>query len=105
MDAPKTLLKLMHDIESELIEFCNAEKSKELVSLIKKRGCGFSVKSQESKHLWIVYEDVYIALNRDYERNISFATSGAIDTSDLKRFKQEEKVLKRLFGDLKKLKL
>ena len=60
MNAPKSLLKVMHEIESELMEFCNADWSNELSSSIKKRGCGFSVKSHENKHLWVVYDDVYI---------------------------------------------
>ena len=51
MNAPKSLLKVMNEIESELIEFCSEEESKKLVSLIKKRGCGFSVKSHKNKHL------------------------------------------------------
>lgn len=94
----------MHEIESELIDFCNEKDSKNLVSLVKKRGCGFSVKSYEDKHLWIVYEDVYVALNRDYKPSVSFATSGDNKTSDSKRFGQDEKVLTRLLKDLKKLK-
>ena len=51
MNAPKSLLKVMHEIESELMEFCSDDGSKTLSSLIKKRGCGFSVKSHESEHL------------------------------------------------------
>ena len=51
MNAPKSLLKVMNEIESELIEFCGEKESKCLVSLIKKRGYGFSVKSHENKHL------------------------------------------------------
>jgi hypothetical protein len=51
MNAPESLLNVMHEIESELMKFCSADGSKELSSLIKKRGCGFSVKSQEAKHL------------------------------------------------------
>ena len=94
----------MHEIESELMEFCSAEGSKQLFSLIKKCSSGFSVKSHESKHLWIVYEDVYVGLNRDSEPSISFATSGDNDTSDSKRFQNDEKVLTRLLNDLKKLK-
>lgn len=104
MNAPKSLLKVMNEIESELIEFCDEEESKNLVSLIEKRGCGFSVKSHENKHLWITYEGVYIGLNRDNEPNISFATSGDDNTSDSKRFKSDEKVLTHLLDDLKKLK-
>lgn len=104
MNAPKSLLKVMHEIESELIEFCSGDGSKTLSSLIKKRGCGFSVKSHESEHLWVVYEDVYVALNWDYEPKISFTTSGSNNTSDSKRFEQDEKVLTRLLSDLKKLK-
>ena len=94
----------MHEIESELMEFCSYNWSKELISLIKKRGCGFSVKSQEGEHLWIVYEDVYVGLNWDAKPSISFATSGDNNTSDTKRFKQDEKILTRLLWDLKKLK-
>ena len=51
-----------------------------------------------------MYEDVYVALNRDYKPSISFATSGDNKTSDSKRFGQDEKVLTRLLKDLKKLK-
>ena len=94
----------MHEIESELIEFCSYNWSKELISLIKKRSCGFSVKSQEGEHLWVVYEDVYVGLNRDAKPSISFATSGDNNTSDSKRFKQDEKVFTHLLRDLKKLK-
>ena len=104
MNAPKSLLKVMHEIESELMEFCSAEGSKTFSSLIKKRGCEFSVKSHESEHLWVVYEGVYVGLNRDSEPSISFATSGDNNTSDSKRFEQDEKVLTRLLKDLKKLK-
>ena len=94
----------MHEIESELMEFCSADGSKTLSSLIKKRDCGFSVRSHENKHLWVVYEDVFIGLNRDTEPSISFATHGDNNTSDSKRFEQDEKVLTRLLKDLKKLK-
>ncbi len=94
----------MHEIESELMEFCSADGSRSLSSLIKKRGCGFSVKSHENQHLWVVYEGVYIGLNRDAEPNISFATSGDNNTSDSKRFRQDEKVFTSLLRDLKKLK-
>lgn len=104
MNAPKSLLKVMHEIESELMKYCSADGSKELSSLIKKRGCGFSVKSQEAKHLWVVYENVYVGLNRDSEPSISFVTSGDNNTSDSKRFGQDEKVLTHLLKDLKKLK-
>ena len=104
MNAPKSLLKVMHEIESELMEFCSADGSNALSSLIKKHGCGFSVKSHESKHLWVVYEGVYVGLNRGYEPSISFATPGDNNTSDSKRFEQDEKVLTRLLRDLKKLK-
>lgn len=104
MNAPKSLLKVMHEIESELMEFCSAKGSKELVLLIKKRGCGFSVKSQHNEHLWVEYEDVYVAFNWDSKPGISFSTSGELGESDSKRFKQDEMVFKRLFVDLKKLK-
>jgi len=104
MNAPKSLLKVMHEIELELMEFCSRNGSKELVSLIKKRGCGFSVKSQKGTHLWVVYEDVYVALNWDSEPSISFSTSGELGEPDSKRFKKDEMVLKRLLVDLKKLK-
>ena len=104
MNAPKSLLKVMHEIESELMEFCSADGSRSLSSLIKKRGCGFSVKSHENQHLWVVYEGVYIGLNRDAEPNISFATSWDNNTSDSKRFRQDEKVFTSLLRDLKKLK-
>ncbi len=104
MNAPKSLLKVMNEIESELIEFCSEEESKKLVSLIKKRGCGFSVKSHENKHLWIAYWNVYLGLNRDPEPSISFATSGDNNTSDSKRYKDDEKILTHLLNDLKKLK-
>lgn len=92
----------MHEIESELMEFCSYNWSKELISLIKKHSCGFSVKSQEGEHLWVVYEDVYVGLNRDTEPSITFATSGDNNTSESKRFEQDEKVLTRLLWDLKK---
>ena len=104
MNAPKSLLKVMHEIESEMMEFCDYNGSKELISLIKKRGCGFSVRSHENEHLWIAYEDAYIALNWDTEPSISFSTSGDNNTTDSKRFKQDEKVFMRLLNDLKKLK-
>ena len=104
MNAPESLLNVMHEIESELMKFCSADGSKELSSLIKERGCGFSVKSQEAKHLWVVYEGVYIGLNWDSEPSISFATPGDNNTSDSKRFKQDEKVFTHLLRDLKKLK-
>lgn len=104
MDAPKSLLKVMHEIESEFMEFCSAEESKNLISLIQKRGCEFSIKSKEGKHLWVIYENVYIALNWESKPSISFATSGDNGTSDSKRFKQDEKVFIRLLKDLKKLK-
>ena len=104
MNAPKSLLKVMHEIESELMEYCSADGSKGLSSLIKKCGFGFSVKSQEDKHLWVVYENVYIGLNRGSEPSISFATSGDNNTSDSKRFEQDEKLLIHLLKDLKKLK-
>ena len=52
----------MHEIESELVEFCSVEGSEHLVLLIKKSGHGFSVRSKENKHLWIVYEGVYVGL-------------------------------------------
>lgn len=104
MDAPKSLLKVMHEIKSKLMEFCSYDWSKKLVSLIKKCSCGFSVKSQEGEHLWVVYEDVYIGLNRGTEPSISFATSWDNNTSDAKRFKQDEKILTHLLWDLKKLK-
>lgn len=94
----------MHEIESELQEFCSYDGSKQLVDLIRKNGCGFSVKSQENKHLWVNYENVYIAFNREGEPHISFATSGDDNSSDEKRFSQDEKVLKDLLYDLKKLK-
>ena len=104
MNAPKSLLKVMNEIESELIEFCGEEESKNLISLIKKRGCGFSVKSHENEHLWIVYKNVYLGLNRDNEPNISFTTSGDNNNPDSKRFKQDEKIFISLLNDLKKLK-
>lgn len=104
MNAPKSLLKVMNETESELVEFCSEKESKKLVSSIKKRGCGFSVKSHENKHLWIVYEGVYIGLNWDNEPSISFATSGDNNTSDSKRYKDDEKILTHLLNDLKKLK-
>lgn len=104
MNAPKSLLKIMHEIESELIEFCGEEESKSLVSLIKKCGCGFSVKSHENKHLWIAYENVYLGLNWDHGPSISFATSGDNNTSDSERFRNDEKILTHLLDDLKKLK-
>lgn len=104
MDAPKSLLKVMHEVESELMEFCSVNGGKELVSLIKKRGCGFSVKSQQNEHLWIEYEDVYVAFNWDSKPSISFSTSGELGESDSNRFKKDEMVLKRLLADLKKLK-
>lgn len=104
MNAPKSLLKVMNEIESELIEFCDEEESKNIVSLIKKRSYGFSVKSYENKHLWIAYEGVYIGLNRDPEPSISFATSGDNNTSDSKRFRNDEKIFTHLLNDLKKLK-
>ena len=104
MNAPKSLLKVMNEIESELIEFCDEEESKNIVSLIKKRSYGFSVKSYENKHLWIVYEGVYIGLNRDNEPSITFATSGDNNTSDSKRFRNDEKIFTHLLDDLKKLK-
>lgn len=105
MNAPKSLLKVMNEIESELVEFCGEEESKNLVSLIKKHGYRFSVKSHENnKHLWIVYEGVYIGLNRDNEPSITFATSGDNNTSDSKRFRNDEKIFTHLLDDLKKLK-
>jgi hypothetical protein len=52
----------------------------------------------------VVYEGVYIGLNRDVEPNISFATSGDNNTSDSKRFRQDEKVFTSLLRDLKKIK-
>lgn len=104
MNAPKSLLKVINEIESELIEFCGEKESKSLVSLIKKRDYGFSVKSYENKHLWIIYEGVYIGLHRDNEPNISFATSGDNNTSDSKRFRNDEKILTHLLDDLRKLK-
>jgi hypothetical protein len=52
----------------------------------------------------VVYEGVYIGLNWDNEPNISFATSGDNNTSDSKRYKDDEKVLTHLLDDLKKLK-
>ena len=104
MNAPKSLLKIINEIESELIEFCGEKESKSLVSLIKKRGYGFSVKSHENKHLWITYEGVYIGLHRGNEPNISFATSGDNNTSDSKRFRNDEKILTHLLDDLRKLK-
>jgi hypothetical protein len=51
MDAPKSLLDVMHEIESELKDFCNYDGSKKLVELIRKNNCGFYVKSQENTHL------------------------------------------------------
>ena len=94
----------MHDIEFELQEFCNADDSRRLIDLIKKNGCGFSIKSQEKGFLWITYENVYIALNWTNNPNISFATSGDDNTSHEKRFNQDEKVFTNLLYDLKKLK-
>lgn len=94
----------MHDIEFELQEFCNADDSKKLIDLIKKNGGRFSIRSQEKGLLWITYENVYIALHWDNNPNISFATSGDDNTSDEKRFEQDEKVLRSLLYDLKKLK-
>ena len=95
----------MHDIESELQEFCNVDDSDKLIDLVRKNGCGFSIKSQEKWLLWITYENVYIALHWDNNNpNISFATSGDDNTSDEKRFNQDEKVFTRLLHDLKKLK-
>jgi len=105
MSAPKSLLNVMHEIESELMEFCNYDYSKKLVDLIKKHRCGFSIKSQEKDFLWIAYENVYIALHRDnHNPHISFATSGNDNTSEEKRFNQDEKVLTHLLRDLEKLK-
>ena len=104
MNAPKSLLKVMHEIESELLEFCSEDWSREPISLIKKRGYGFSVRSQEDTYLWIEYENVYIALHRDNEQSISFSTSGDDNISESKRFKQDEKVFTRLLSDLEKLK-
>ena len=102
MNAPKSLLKVMHEVESELIDYCNPSGSKELISLIKNRGCGFSVKAQESKHLWVMYEDMYIAFNWEWKPSVSFATSGGNNTSDSKRFRQDGKLFTRLLKDLKK---
>jgi hypothetical protein len=75
-----------------------------LVELIRKNNCGFYVKSQENTHLWVTYENVYIAFNWDNEPNISFSTSGDNGVSEDKRFKEDEKVFKNLLNDLKKLK-
>jgi hypothetical protein len=47
---------------------------------------------------------VYIGLHRDNEPNISFATSGDNNTSDSKRFRNDEKILTHLLDDLRKLK-
>ena len=94
----------MHEVKSELMNYCNSSGSKELVSLVKNQGCGFSVKAQESKHLWIMYEDMYIAFNWDWKPGVSFTTSGDNNTSDSKRFGQDEKLFTRLLSDLKKLK-
>lgn len=104
MNAPKSLLKLMHEVEVELQEFCNKDWIKDFVSLIKKKWCGFSVKSQESEHLWVTYENVYIAFNLDYRPSISFSTSWDDNTSDSKRFKEDENSFSHLLRDLKKLK-
>ena len=104
MNAPKSLLKVMHEIKSELQEFCSQDWIKNLATLIKKKGCGFSVKSLEDKHLWVAYENAYIGFNYDSERSIAFSTSGSDGVSDSKRFKQDEKVFSRLLPDLKKLK-
>ena len=104
MNAPKSLLKVMHEIESELQEFCSQDWIKNLAALVRKKGYGFSVKSLEDKHLWIAYEDAYIGFNYDGERSIAFSTSGSNDMPESKRFKQDEKVLSRLLSDLKKLK-
>jgi len=104
MDAPKSLLKVMHEIKSELQEFCSEDGIKNLASLVKRKGCGFSVKSQERKHLWVTYEDAYIAFNWEGGRSTSFSTSGSNGMSDAKRFHQDEKVFTRLLSDLKNLK-
>ena len=94
----------MHEIESELLEFCSEDWSDELVSLIKKRSCGFYVKSQENTHLWIKYENVYIAFNWDNDKSISFSTSGDDNIPESKRFRQDERVFLCLLSDLRKLK-
>ena len=104
MNAPKSLLKVMNEIESELQEFCGEDSSKELVHLIKERGCGFSVKSNENKHLWVIYENVYIAFNWSSKPSVSLATSGDDNASDSKRFQQDEAAFSRLLQDLRKLK-
>ena len=44
------------------------------------------------------------SLNRDSQPSITFATPGDNNTSDSKRFEQDEKILTRLLKDLKKLK-
>ena len=104
MNTPKSLLNVMHEIESELQEFCSQDWIKNLASLIRKKWYGFSIKSLEDKHLWIGYEDAYIAFNDDGEWSIALSTSGSNGVSDSKRFKQDERVFSSLLSDLKKLK-
>ena len=104
MNAPKSLLNVMHDIKSELKDFCSSDWSKKLILLIKEKGCWFSVKSRDKTYLWIAYEDAFIALHWEQKPEISFSTSGDDKTSESERFKQDESVFKRLLRDLKRLK-
>ena len=106
MNAPKSLLNIMHRVKSELQEFCyDYNWIKSLVSLVKRKGCGFSVKSRDGKHLWLTYKDVYIAFNLENDkRSISFWTSGSDDISESERFRRDEKVFSCLLNDLTKLK-
>ena len=94
----------MHEIESELLDFCSQDWSQKLISLLKKHNSGFSVKSNENEHLWIAYENAYIGLHWHNEPHISFATSGDDNVSDSKRFQQDEVVFSRLLHDLKIIK-
>ena len=62
------------------------------------------MKSKDKTYLWIAYKDAFIAFNRGWKPEISLSTSGNNETSESKRFEQDEDLFNRLLIDLRKLK-